>query len=510
MEPSSAQEGNPATSPPSTTSSKHSDQTDLDRSLVTGVAWTAAMRWVSQAISWISTLYVARILTPGDYGLVAMASIPIGMARMVEDLGLDAIIVQDRNLTPGDLARLAGAALLLGAFLTALFTGLSIPIASYFNEPAVTALVCALSLTFVIDAVQILPRAMLQRTLQFRRLAWLYGLQVLVGATVAAVCATLGLGYWSLVISTLSGNCFLSLAMYLSHPYRPAWPREARRLTHAFLSGWHMLVSRAGWYAYSNADSTLIGRFLGKDALGVYGFAMTFANLPLQEITTQVSKVVPGIFSTVQSDKSRLRRYFLVLTEAISYLTLPMSCGLALTADDLVLFALGDKWTAVILPLQILCLYMALNTTQVLLAHILMWTGRFQAIMWLTLFATAILPLGFYLGIPFGLEGVSWGWVIGFPISVVPAFVLVFRSLDLSWRKFLETLRPALTGCLLMAGVVLSIRMFLPETRPPAFRLAVEVLLGAATYTAVMMTLFRTRVFDLYHIVQESRSPHRT
>ena len=199
-----------------------------------------------------------------------------------------------------------------------------------------------------------------------------------------------------------------------------------------------------------------------------------------------------------------------MLTEAISYLTLPMSCGLALTADDLVLFALGDKWTAVILPLQILCLYMALNTTQVLLAHILMWTGRFQAIMWLTLFATAILPLGFYLGIPFGLEGVSWGWVIGFPISVVPAFVLVFRSLDLSWRKFLETLRPALTGCLLMAGVVLSIRMFLPETRPPAFRLAVEVLLGAATYTAVMMTLFRTRVFDLYHIVQESRSPHRT
>lgn len=485
--------------------SSQSALSDLDHSLVTGVAWTAIMRWVSQAISWVSTLYVARILTPGDYGLVAMASIPIGLARLVEDLGLDAIIVQDRSLTRIELARLAGAALLLGLFLTGLFLALSLPVSAYFNEPAVTAIVCALSLTFVIDSFQILPRALLQRDLKFRRLAWLYGLQALVGAGVAAGCATAGLGYWSLVVSTLSGNGFLAMAMYLSRPYLPAWPREPSCLARALLSGWHMIVSRAGWYAYSNADSTLIGRFLGKDALGVFGFAMTFAILPLQEVTTQVSKVTPGIFSSIQHDRDKLRRYFLLLTEAISYLTFPMSFGLALTADDLVLFALGEKWREVILPLRILCLYVAMNTGQVLLAHVLMWTGRFRATMWLTLFCVAILPPCFYLGLPYGIPGVAWGWVIGFPISVIPAFVMVFRILDIKWRAYGETLRPALLACLIMSSLVVLLRYMLPETWLYATRLALQVGLGTLTYCIVMLTLFRSRVASLYHIILESR-----
>lgn len=482
----------------------------LDRSLVTGVAWTAVMRWISQAISWVSTLYVARLLSPGDYGLFAMASIPIGLARMVEDLGLDAIIVQDRTLSRQDLSRLAGAALLLGVFLSALFVALSLPVASYFNEPAVMALVCALSLTFIIDSFQVLPRALLQRDLEFRRLAWLYGGQALVGASMAAGCATLGLGYWSLAISTLAGNAFLTIALCLSRPYALSWPRNSGRLAHSFLSGWHMIVSRAGWYAYSNADSTLIGRFLGKDALGVFGFAMTFAILPLQEVTTQVSKVIPGIFSTVQADKDKLRRYLLMLTEAISYLTFPMSFGLALTADDLVLFALGDKWTAVILPLQILCLYVGMNTGQVLLGHVLLWTGHFRANMWLILFCMLVLPLCFYLGLPYGIPGVAWGWVIGFPISVIPAFILVFRILDMTWCAYGKTLLPALTACLVMSAAVLTLRQALPETWPHALRLSLQVAVGALAYTIVLFALFRARVMSLYHIVKESRHATNT
>lgn len=477
----------------------------LDQSLVTGVAWTAGMRWISQAISWVSTIYVARILAPADYGLVAMASIPIGLARMVEDLGLDAIIVQDRTLTHLDLARLAGAALLLGCLLTASFIALSLPISAYFNEPAVMAIVCVLSFTFIIDAFQVLPRALLQRELRFRRLAWLYGIQALVGASVAATCATLGLTYWSLVISTLAGNSFLAIAMFASRPFTPTWPRNPERLRRAFMSGWHMIVSRAGWYAYSNADSTFIGRFLGKDALGTFGFAMTFAILPLQEITTQVSKVTPGIFSSVQADPIKLRRYFLLLTEAISYLTFPMSFGLALTADDLVLFALGDKWVAVILPLRILCVYVAMNTGQVLLAHVLMWTGRFREIMWLTLFCVVVLPTCFYIGIPYGIPGVAWGWVIGFPLSVIPAFILVFRLLNISWRTYGEALRPAVTACLIMTALVLLMRPVLPESWPHVSRLAIQVGLGALAYVTAMATIFRTRAISLYRIVQESR-----
>src|SRR6185436_7697416 len=130
-----------------------------------------------------------------------------------------------------------------------------------------------------------------------------------------------------------------------------------------------------------------------------FGFAMTFASLPVTEVSSMVSKVVPGVFSSVQDSPRQLRRYFLLLTEAVSYITLPMSVGLALTAQDFVLLALGPKWVDVILPLQILCLYMAINACQMLISHVLLWTGHFRANMWLNILTLVVLPVGFYVGL---------------------------------------------------------------------------------------------------------------
>ena len=97
------------------------DPCTLDRSLVSGMAWTAVLRWSAQIVSWVATFYAAHLLAPGDYGLVAMATLAIGLARMVEDFGLDAILVQDRAITGNSQARLAGLLLMLGLALTAFF-----------------------------------------------------------------------------------------------------------------------------------------------------------------------------------------------------------------------------------------------------------------------------------------------------------------------------------------------------------------------------------------------------
>ncbi|HLQ35058.1 MAG TPA: lipopolysaccharide biosynthesis protein, partial [Chloroflexota bacterium] len=430
----------------------------LDHSLISGIAWTVVFRWIAQAVSWAATLYVVRILTPADYGLVGMATIPIGLARLVEDLGLDAVIVQDRTLSDEQLAKLAGSALCLGSILTVSFIALSTPIALYFRETAVATVVVVLSLTLLNDSIQVVPRALLQRDLKFRTLAWLHGLQVTIAAVLMASCAALSLGYWALVLNTLLSGGAITVVLYGLRPFRVAWPRQFGTIAGSLVAGWRMIVSRAAWYGYSSLDSTFIGRALGKNALGTFGFAMTFASLPLTEVNSMVSKVVPGIFSFVQDSRPKLRRYFLMLTEALSYLTLPISFGLALTADDVVRLALGAKWEAVILPLRILCLYMAVNACQMLVAHVLLWTGHFRANMWLNILALALLPTCFYIGLRWGIVGVAWAWAIGFPLSVVPAVILMSRILDLPLSTYLDALRPALTACLVMSGVVLLAR----------------------------------------------------
>ena len=481
------------------------DTRDLDRSLVSGIAWTAVFRWLAQAVSWAATLYVARVLTPADYGLVAMAALPIGLARLIEDLGLDAVIVQDRTLADDQLASLAGSALGLGVFLTACFMALSAPIAAYFREPGVTALIVVMSLTFVTDALQVMPRAMLQRDLAFRTLAWLHGVQVTVTAVILVGCAILAFGHWSLVLNNLLTAGVMTVVLWILRPFRIAWPRRLGRITGSLVAGWRIIVSRAAWYGYTSLDSTMIGRSLGKQSLGAYGFAMTFASLPVSEVSLMVSKVVPGIFSSVQKDQATLRRYFLLLTEVVSYVTLPMAVGLALTADDFVLLALGPKWVEVIAPLRILCAYAAVNASQMLFSHVLVWTGHFRANMWFNILAVVLLPACFYVGIHWGVVGVAWAWVIGFPLSIAPAVVVLARILAMPASAYLRALRPALTACLIMSVAVVLLRQLLPPDWSHAARLAVQAGCGAVVYTVALLSLFFRPVVTIYMAIRDAR-----
>jgi len=477
----------------------------LDRALVSGIAWTVVFRWAAQVVSWAATLYVARVLSPGEYGLVAMATVPIGLARLVEDLGLDAVIVQDRKLSEAQLASLAGSALCLGTLLTIAFMILAEPIAIYFREPAVAALVIAMSLTLITDSLQVLPRALLQRDMAFRTLGWLHAAQVTVAAVVLAVCAALSFGHWALVLNNLLSAIAITVVLYVLRPFRIAWPRQLGTIAGSLIAGWRMMVARAAWYGYTSLDSTVIGRVLGKDPLGAYGFAMTFASLPVTEVSVMVSRVVPGVFSSVQESRPYLRRYFLMLTEAVSYLTLPMSVGLALTADDFVLLALGPQWVSVILPLRILSAYVAINALQMLVSHVLLWTGHFRANMWFNVFALVVLAIGFYIGVHWGVAGVAWAWVVGFPVSIAPSVIMMARIIDLPSAAYFRAVRPALTACLVMVVAVLLLREALAPGGSHAMRLSAQAATGALVYVIVLFTLFHRSVVTIYRTIRDAR-----
>ena len=463
------------------------------------------MRWLAQAISWVGTLIAARILLPGDYGLVAMAMLPIGLVRMVEDFGLDAVLVQDRRIEGALQAQLAGFALLLGAGLALVFLALAHPIAGFFNEPSVEQVMRWLSLLLIFDSLQIVPRALLQRELAFRRLALLTLIQVCVTQGALVYAAMSGLGYRSLVINTLAGGFIVTVLLLWWRPYPVRLPRDFKAIAAPITQGWRLLVSRAAWYAYTNTDQTIVGRMLGKDSLGAYSFAVTFANLPVQEITSVASRVVPGVFTEVQHDRPLLRRYFLTLTEAIAFLALPAAAGIALTADVLVAVALGPQWTAVVAPLRILSFAAAFTAAQVLVSHVLMWTGRFRANMWCSVLAAAVLPLAFLFGAEFGLAGVAWAWALALPVVNLPAMFIAFRALGIGFPQWLRALLPAVLCTAIMAGGVLAARAVVPEVGLPNFvRLGALIGAGVATYVAAVLLAYRKRVWEFIAVVRGS------
>src|SRR6185503_6969216 len=185
---------------------------------------TAVMRWSAQVVSWAATIFVARLLLPADYGLVSMALIPIGLVRMIEDFGLDAILVQDRTIVGERQAQLAGFVLGIGVTLSAISLALAHPIAVFFKEPQVTQLISVLSVLFITDSLQVVSRAILQRRLQFSRLAVTWFVQVLVTQSVLVAAAVAGLGMWALILSNVVAAVAITLLLLVWAPETMNWP----------------------------------------------------------------------------------------------------------------------------------------------------------------------------------------------------------------------------------------------------------------------------------------------
>ena len=465
----------------------------LDRTLIEGMAWTAGMKWGTQILSWASTLIVARLLSPTDYGLFGMAMVVQGFLAPIYDLGIGAAIIQRRDLTDDEIARLGGLTLLLGAAFAALTIALAAPIAAFYREPTVEWILVALALGSAVSSLQILPRTLLARQLEFRTIAMIDGVGALTQTVVTVALALAGVNYRALVYGAIANAVVATAVATAASSHRYAWPRRSANVHGAVTYGWHVALSRIGWYIYTNADFAIVGGVLGKAALGVYTFGWTIATIPVDRVASLVARVIPSVFATIQDNVQAMRRYFLGITEGLAFVVLPLAFGLAITADDFVRVVLGPAWEGAIGPLRLLAFYGGFRSLAAVLSPVLVATGHARRNFHYTLLATLVLPPLFYIGTRWGPTGVAAAWIIGLPVASIPAYAHTLRILDTSVGAYLRALWPPLSASLAMAAAVAAVRVA-AASWPPAPRFAVEVAVGAAIYAAVVLGLYRPRI----------------
>src|SRR6266571_1767854 len=452
----------------------------LDRAVVSGIAWTAIAKWTTQLLSWACTLVVARLLVPGDFGLVGMATVYLGLVQIINEFGMGAAILQDRRLEASDIARLGGFSLLLGSCLCVVSLLGAPLVAQFYHEPTVGKIIRVLSLTFVTGACEIIPRTLLTREMQFKRLALVDSLAALSSSLTTLALAVLGVGWWALVCGFLAGSATRTVSVIRLRPHRLAWPGEFRKLGGSLTFGMHLVVANFAWYAYRNADLAIIGRVLGRVALGAYDVGVMIASVPLERVNDLVNRVMPPVFSAVQHDKAALRRYFLLVTEGIALLTFPAAAGVALVAQDFVPLALGAKWEAAVTPLRILALAAAFRSLGPLLSQVLIYAGYPARNTQYTIAAALVLPPLFLLGTLWGMAGVAVVWLVAQPIvSLATAYRHAFRVMDLPPRAYARALWPAISCVLVMSAFVLVLQARVLPLLPLAQRFGLEVLAGA-------------------------------
>ncbi len=476
-------------------------QKPADRTLVRAVAWTGAGRWATQLLTWVSTIVVARILAPSDYGLFGMATLYLGLVALVSEFGLGQAVITLREMPAEHVAQINSLSIAAGALLFGISCAVAGPLGAFFHTAKLPPVVMVMSLAFLISGGQVVPDALLQRDLRFKLLASFDTARAVVQAGTTVVLALLGFNYWSLALGSLAGAVLATTMAVIARPHSFAWPR-LKEIKRALKFSGDILGSRVAWYIYSNSDFLVAGRKLGQAPLGAYTVAWTIASTPVEKITNMITRVSPAFFSAVQDDKPHLRRYVLGITDGLSLFTFPASLGMALVADQFVMVVLGAKWAPAIIPLQLLALYAALRSITTFFPYMLFALRQSRFVMWNTVIAAIVFPAAFYYASRWGTTGIGVTWVLLYPLSAAPIIWRTLAATELSVWSYLRSMMPALRASLVMVVMVLGVRWLTPGVWPLAVRFAISVLTGILSYLAVMYIAERQRIGELFRLMR--------
>jgi O-antigen/teichoic acid export membrane protein len=480
-----------------------SDQRRLDAKLAGGLAWSVGAKWVTQLVTWASVLVSARLLSPTDFGLVDMAGIAVNIANMVAEFGLGSAVMQMPELTRRQLRQVNSASVALCSIAFAAIVVSSPLIASFFHAPQLRPVVIVTSLAFFITGFQAVPQGLLQRDLDYRRLCIAEAAGALVQAVVTASCALGGMGYWSLVAGVTVGKATNGLMTSWWRPVGFAIPRW-RDIAKPLRFGGHLAASRLAFAAYSQADGVIVGRVLGGAALGTYRIAINLASAPAEKISMLIMRVTGPLFAKVQEDRSAVRRYFLMFTEVLAVLLLPLMLGLAVVSSDAVRVIFGPKWIAVNGPLRWLALFLVVRTLSSLISQVIASQRHTAFTMWMSLVNFAVMPAGFYFAARWGCTGVAAAWILLCPVTIGPAVVKLFHLVQIRYEDYVQALWPALVASLGMLVSVITVRS-VPglAALPPAASLTLQVVPGGLVYCAILLLISRSRVLRYFRYFRQ-------
>ena len=473
----------------------------LDRILIRGVAWTAAVKWLTQIFTWGTTVVVARLLLPSDYGLVGMAAIYINLFTLFSEFGIGTAVVTLQDLSEHQVSQLNTVSVLTGLLGFLVSAAAAVPLGKFFRAPNLPLVVVVLSCGFVVSGVRTVPYSLLQKELRFKLLAFIEGVQGVVQASVTLILALLGFRYWALVLGILSFSVTPTCLTFIWRRQSFAFPRWLS-IQRAIHYSRHILVGRLSWALYNDSDFIVAGRVLGEATLGVYTLAWTLAHTPLEKLTTLVNRVTPSVFAKIQTDPDELRRYLRNITGVMALIIFPVTIGMALVAPEFVPLVLGAKWIGVILPLELLALHALFRSNVILLSPVLNVIGLERLAMWVSVVTMIALPVAFYVGSHWGTIGIAAGWVVVYPLTQLPLFSSVFRRIQLPRSEYLATMWPALSGCAAMALSVEVLRWFSGGVSPLYARLIVEILVGATAYGVVLLLLHRNHLRGFYKFIR--------
>jgi teichuronic acid exporter len=460
--------------------------------VLSSLFWKLMERGGTQAVSFIVSIILARLLLPEDYGIIALVVIFTSIAGVFVQSGLNTALIQKKDADEVDFSSVFYLSLLIACLIYIILFIAAPFIAAFYKIPEITPVFRVLSITLFFGAFNSIQNAVIARKMQFKKLFFSSTGAILISGIVGIYMAYSGFGVWALVGQQISNQLFVTLLLWFTVKWRPQLLFSLERVKALFSFGWKLLVSALIDTVYRDLRSLIIGKMYNPAMLGFYNRGQQFPSLIVSNINGSIQSVMLPVLSSQQDNRPRVKNMMRRAIVTSSFIIFPMMVGLAVTAEPLVKILLTDKWLPCVPFLQIFCASYALWPIHTANLQAINALGRsdiflkleiIKKIMGLSILAVTV----FY-----GVYAIALGGALG---GIISTFINAYpnkKLLKYSYKEQWKDIYPSLLLSLVMGAVVYSIKWL---DLSVIMTLTVQICVGVILYVG-MAWLFKLECFQ--------------
>ena len=473
---------------------------NLRKNAVSGALWTATEKIMTQVVSFVFGIILARLLDPSDYGVVGMLGIFFAIAGTFMDSGMGSALIRKNDRTDADLSTVFFFNLATAAFFYTLFYITAPWIADFYHMPILKTVMRVVAISLIIGAVTGVQRTVLTINLQFRKQSIISIIGLLVSGVTGITLAYMGYGVWALVFQGIASSVITSAIIWATTSWHPKFIFSKKSFNDLFGFGSKILCSSLINTIYNNLTTLVVGRVYSPADVGYYNRGNGYANLPTQTVQDMALKVNYPILAKLGDDDEALIRAYKKLLSVPMYILYPMLIGLAVLGEPLITIMIGEKWLPCVRIMQVLCVGYMFSPLTHLNLNLLYVKARTDLVLKLELIKKPIAFLLLFASIPFGI---IW-MVIGKAFYEFIAFSFncyyTGKILDYGELKQLKVLAPIFLNAFIMGGVVMLVMM--PFTNPWV-KIAVGFPTGVISYILFSIIIKDQNYEEVKNIIKE-------
>ncbi len=410
----------------------------LKEKSINAIIWSAIQSFLSQGISFLFSVLYARVLSPNDFGLLAMGMIFFVIGESIVNSGLSQSLIRSRKVTDSEYSSILYFNVILSFIVYTLFYFLAPLISDFYNQPLLTNILRVYFVIFIIKSFSIVQNTVLVKSLKFKSQFLVTLPSIVISGIFGYFLAISGYGIWSLICAALVQALIETIQYWVLSTWKPSGSIKLSIVKPHLKFGYKLTISSLLNAIISNLQSILIGKYFSPNFVGLYNRANTFKQFPSELIVNIVGKVSQPVFAQIQEDNEKLKKSYKIILQTSFCFVAPILLYIAFFAKPFFLFVLTDKWSGVIGFFRILCFSGILYPIHVFNLHILNIKGRSDLNLKLEIIKAILTIIIIIISLEFGVLGILYGSLI---LSIISIFINSYYTKDLLGYSIIEQLK---------------------------------------------------------------------